>query len=77
MLLDRILKFLIDLYSIEKINEALCDIYDDKMYAAIEKGDKEQAGLFDELSESYDQINRMLQVRPFRGMPIGSCNDRL
>jgi hypothetical protein len=70
MLLDRILKLLIDLYSIEKINEALCNIYDDKMVQATDKQDHPSSELFDELSEKYDEINRMLQVRPFRDKEI-------
>lgn len=70
MLLDRILKFLIYLYSIEKINDALCNIYDFKMVGAAIRQDRQKVELFEELSGCYDEINRMLQVRPFRDKPV-------
>lgn len=66
MILKQSIKTLIDLYGIEKINDTLGEIFDEKMKAFIEKSDAKQAKYFDELSEYYDEINRNLANRPFR-----------
>lgn len=66
MILKQSIKALIDLYGIEKINDTLADIFNDKMNAASEKDDCKTAQYFDELSEKYDEINRKLADRPFR-----------
>lgn len=66
MLLKQTLKALIDLYTIEKVNDALGEIYDDRMRLAAEKGDEKSAKFLDEMAEFYDEINRKLLVRPYR-----------
>jgi hypothetical protein len=51
MLLKGILRTLIHKFGIQDINDKLAEIYDDEY-------DKTDNGFFDELSESYDKINR-------------------
>jgi hypothetical protein len=66
MLLKQSLKALIEMNGIEKINDALAEIYADRMAQAEAKGEQKLAMLFDEISEFYDEINRKLLVRPYR-----------
>lgn len=66
MILKQSIKALIDLYGIDKINDAIGELFDEKMKACVEKNDVKQAKYFDELSEYYDEINRKLANRPFR-----------
>ena len=66
ILLKKSLQIIIDRYGIEQVNQIIEDIFEDRRVEAEGKNDEDCALYWDELAESYGEINRKLQVRPFR-----------
>jgi hypothetical protein len=62
MLLKQTLKALIDLNGIEKVDETIAEIFDDRMKQA---KTKEEGELMDFISYLHDECHRLLLVRPF------------
>ena len=70
MILKQALKLLIDKYGIWLVNDAIGEIFNDRMETAINQNDEKQAQYFDELSEFYDETNRFLDTRDYKDKKI-------